>query len=162
MNKTDLIKYHVDKDYFVKVKKIDDKMITATFPENNTFRPYLPKLLKTYIISYDSIEIYGCDGTKVSKKVPIYTKRLIILRDITSVAAIYGITSDLILSYNAKDERLDEKTNLLSLMREPEAQKDIELEIKLLDVLVKTVNDEDFEVSDEIMDGFNFIMKGIS
>jgi hypothetical protein len=158
----DLQQFQIKHDYYIHVKQIDDKMITVTFPENNTFKPTCKKLIRTYILSLDGLEILSSDGEKKYIKCPQYVKRVYVKQDISILALKYGISRNLILSYDKNGESLGGKGRVGKLLKKPDSEKQQELEEKLNDLIIAFLSDEAYQVSDDIADGFSILIKGIA
>jgi hypothetical protein len=135
-------------------------MINAVFPENNTFKPLYPKLQKTYVITYDGLEVISSNGDNKYLKCPEYAKRVYIIQDISLTAIQYGLSNDLIFVFNNKKESIEGKERILNLMKKPESDESKKLEKKLHATLLSVLNDEDYTLDDDIKDGFEIILRG--
>lgn len=153
--------FHIQYDYYIKAKQIDNKTLVVTFPETNTIKPSLPKLTKAYFITYDGLEIVSSDKKNKNIICPEYVKRVYVAQDISKVALKYDISEKLILAYNKDDQKIDGKSRVKNLLKKPSSDEQIKLEEKLHNLILKVLNDEEYEVEKDIKQGFDILIESI-
>lgn len=148
---------HINNGYAINLSNNKEKdILVAEMPKNVLLN--LPEMTTIYEVETEQVSIYRNKEKISTKKCPDYAKRTLIWahlcrliedRNIANIPVITKLNGDVLKECDTLDTILP----IFSLLEEPVKQKDIDLEVKLLDTISKC-SKQNGNVPQDVWEGF--------
>jgi len=138
-----MLAFHFNNEYCIKVKRIDDKSCSVSFPSNLIYEQKLPKSVYLYRSTPEGLEVHE-NVVSVSPKVivcPQFLHRTLVIEDIFIKARRNDIKIDLIVCLDENGQEL--KNNLYEMFVMGLSEEDQQMEGIIYDCFVGMINGVD-------------------
>lgn len=153
----DALKLHLDKKYFVTIKR-SNKMnaVVLSVPDNLILNKNKKDVI--YEIDKEKINVYCGGSKKASVECEEYCTRMVILADIANILTGLRIPKKLVATYDKDGLLRNEENNIINIIDPPKKKNAKVLEEKLLRCFNEIIDGGETNIEDSIKDGFSLVM----
>lgn len=155
MNNT--TKFHIDKDYYVKVKR-SDKMnaVVVNIPRNMLVNSKEKEII--YEIDKKSLNVYFGGAKRHSIECKEYSIRMVVFADIVHNVVLANIPPQLIAVFDKDGNMTTGNDSIVNVIDPPKRKSDRTLEEKLIKSFHELQNTDEADIEESIKEGFIEVM----